>query len=237
MLLAATVLASSVYAGGPDVMAAPQHQDPTLFATAEGGYSWNSVGDTTIVYDGIGGTVAKSDEGATARVAVGGIHYTTNPNLSYTGEIGGGYYGKNTFGNAARGIDARNYYYGLDLLAGVDYKVNNMFDIFAKFGGLLENIRMVRNYNLSLLTSDVTGSDNETSTAFSFAPELKLGAVYNIDSVWGLSASYLHVFGNDVSMSINKTQAAGVTTAVTSSQTGGPVSLNTILAGVVYKFN
>lgn len=93
MLVAAAVLASTAYAGGPDKMVAmPQAQDHALFATIEGGYTWNSLGDTNLAYT-IGSETftlspSQTNSGGTGRVAFGAMHQSTNPSIYYTGELG-----------------------------------------------------------------------------------------------------------------------------------------------------
>lgn len=237
LLAAATVLVSTAYAGGDDTLTMPaQNQNPVLFATAEGGYTWNSLGDTQITVGGTTFTATQTDSGGSGRLAMGAVHYSTRtPGLSYTGELGWGYYGKTEYAESDRGIDAQDYIYGVDLLAGVDYMFNSKFDGFFKLGGLFENVRMKRTTDLSELTGGTaSGTDNETTTTSSVIPEVKIGGIYNVTSEWGLSAAYVHAFGNsDVSMTIQKTADPDVSNTTA---TGAPVSLNTILFGVVYRF-
>lgn len=137
-----------------------------------------------------------------------------------------------TVSSSTASVDTKDTIYGLDLLAGIGYKFNSMFEGFFKLGGLLENTRMNRNTNINSTTVDV--ADNQTTTSSAVIPEVKVGGLYNIDNDWALSASYMHAFGNgDVSLNVNKTYAGTETTTATA----GPISLNTILAGVVYKFD
>lgn len=242
MLLVATVLASSAYAGGPTTEMPVSHSKPALFASLEGGYTWNDVGNTTVSYTNtttdatFTGSPNKSNSGGTGVLSVGAIHYSsTNPDLSYTGEMGLGYYGKTQFTTPLNIINSTNYMYGLDLLAGVDYSFNPSFDAFFKLGGLLENVRLVRNTNLNAVGINVI--ENETTTVSSVIPELKLGGIYNITEYWGLSLAYMHAFGNSPSMSVSKTVTDGVVVASNYSSTGAPISLNTALLGLVYKFD
>ena len=239
ILLAATVLASSAFAGGYTTEA--PHSKPALFAQLEGGYTWDTMGSTTFSFVGptstFTGGPAETTSGGTGVLSFGAIHYSSaHPDLSYTGEMGWGYYGKREFTVRSNIIDSKNYIYGFDLLAGVDYQFTPMFDVFFKLGALLENVRLVRNTNLNALGASVIS--NETSTVSSVIPELKLGGIYNITDVWGLSLAYMHAFGNTPSMSVTKTIAApGDVTSSNYSSTGAPISLNTVLAGLVYKFD
>jgi len=235
LLLATAALVSNVYAGGMTAEPMQQAPNPTLFTTLEGGYTWNQFGNTTV--NGV--TASQSNSGASGRLAVGATHYSTMVNnLSYTAELGGGYYGQTDYTRASSGINAQNYVYGLDLLAGVDYQIGNMFDVFFKAGGMIQDVRMDRNTDLSKFVAggSVTGIDNETTTASYFAPEIKLGGVYDFTNLWGLSLSYLHVFGNNVNMNISKTDTGG-TVASNTTITGSPVSLNNLMVGLRYKFN
>ena len=234
MLVAATLLASTVYAGGPSVEPMPQSHNLPLFATLEGGYTWNDLGTTTV--NSL--TASESNKGFSGRVAAGAAHYSSyNPSLSYTGEFGWGYYGQTDYTLASRGVDAENYIYGLDLLGGVNYQVNDLFDVFFKLGGMLQNIRMHRNTNLDNFIGGtaVTGTDNETTTVSSVIPEIKLGGVYNFTDCWGISLAYMHAFGNNVSMTVDKTHTADTVTSTTT-VTGAPVSLNNVMLGLRYRF-
>ena len=235
LLLATAALISNAYAGGMTAEPMQQAPNPTLFTTLEGGYTWNDFGNTTVQNT----VIAPSTSGASGRLAFGATHYSTmHQNLSYTAEIGGGYYGETGHSSALRGVSAKNYIYGLDLLAGVDYQINNMFDVFFKLGGLLENTRMVRNTDLSkyIAGGTVTGIQNETTTSSSVIPEVKLGGVYNFTNLWGLSLSYMHAFGNNVSLDTNRTVNAD-TEVTNGTATGIPVSLNNLMVGLRYKFD
>ncbi|OGT42506.1 MAG: hypothetical protein A3F13_09175 [Gammaproteobacteria bacterium RIFCSPHIGHO2_12_FULL_40_19] len=242
LLLATTFLAAHVYAGGPTVEPMAQPQNHALFATLEGGYTWNYVGNTTVSYanttTGATNTESptKTNNGGSGRFALGAIHYTSNPDISYTGEFGWGYYGKTTFTTPSNILTAKNYLYGFDLLGGIAYKFTPMLDGFFKLGGLLENVRMVRNVNL--YSVNVNAIENETTTVSSVIPLVKLGGIYNLTDCWGLSLAYTHAFGNSPSMTVNKTVAGSppVATASTISSTGAPISFDNVMAGVMYKF-
>ena len=233
--LSTVLLVSGAYAGGQTVEPMPQDQNPTLFATLEGGYTWNELNATTV--NGV--TANQSNSGGTGRFAIGGIHQSTmHPNLSYTAEVGAGYYGQTDYTAPVRGINAQNYIYGFDVLGGVDYKFCNMFDLFFKVGGLMENVRMNHSTDLSKYVGDgtVVGIDNSKTTISSVIPEIKVGGIYDITNAWGLSAAYMHAFGNNVSMVTSRTAVGGVITS-NSSAIGSPITLNTLTFGVVYKFN
>lgn len=236
LLISAIVLSSSaVYAGGPSVEPMSQNNNLPLFATVEGGYTWNAFGNTTV--NGV--TASKSDKGVSARAAVGATHYSTsNPNVSYTAEGGWGYYGKTEYISSSSGVDAKDYIYGIDFLAGVNYAVNNMFDLFVKAGALVQNIRINRTTDLSRFVAGgtVTGTDTERKTVSSVIPEIKLGGVYNINEAWGISLAYMHAFGNNVSMSVSKTHGADSATSNTTI-TGAPVTLNNVMLGLRYRFS
>lgn len=236
MLLASVVLASNAYAGG-EVIQPMQPLNPALFATIEGGYTWNALGSTTVSYTGetstFTGTVPKKKHGATGRVAAGAIHYSSNPDLSYTAELGWGYYGYTTYKTVLNLINAKNSIYGVDLLLGINYQFNPMFDVFLKLGGLLENVRMTRNTNLNSVGIPVV--ENVTTTTSSVIPEVKLGGIYNLTNAWGISLAYMHAFGNSPSMSVTK---VATTTPVTTNirSMGSPITLDSVTLGLEYKF-
>lgn len=236
LLISAFILSScTAFAGGSTVEPMSQNKNLPLFATVEGGYTWNTLGDTTVNTV----TASKSDSGASGRAAVGAAHYSTsNSDLSYTAEAGWGYYGKTEYSSSTRGIDAKDYIYGIDFLAGVNYAASSMFDLFLKAGALLENIRLDQSTDLSkfIAGGTVTGTDNEITTVSSVVPEIKLGGVYNFTEAWGISLAYMHAFGNNVSMTISKTHGADSSVSDTT-VTGAPASLNNVMLGLRYRFS
>ena len=239
LLIASSLLASAVYAGGPDTMAMPAAPGHSMFAAIEGGYSWNTFGNTTVAIGNIvtptQRVVTPSNNGGTGRVAIGAIHYSTySPKLAYTAEAGWGYYGKTSYTAADKGINAQNYLYGFDLLGGVDYQFTSKFDGFLKLGALLENTRMDRNTDLSKYTDGfvISGTENVKNTTSSILPELKVGGIYNITDAWGITGSYMYAYGNG---NVSENTYRSVTVHNTTSTTA-PASLSTILFGVQYKF-
>ncbi|MDP1574957.1 MAG: hypothetical protein Q8L78_08545 [Coxiellaceae bacterium] len=236
--LVTALLASSVYAGGPDVMAMPAAPAHSLFTTVEGGYSWNNYGNTIVAIHPttpVQHIVTPSNNGGTGRVAIGAIHYSTYcPKLSYTAEAGWGYYGSTSYTASAAGINAKNYMYGFDALAGVDYEFTSKIDGFFKLGALFENTKMNRNTDLGTYTGGIvtSGTENVSSTTSSILPELKVGGVYNITDAWGLTAAYMFAYGNgNVSSNIRKTA-----TTEDKYVTNAPASINSLLFGLQYKF-
>ena len=241
-LFAAVILASNAQAAtvhharvmkDEPVMTAVQR--PMLFATAEGAYTWTSIGSTQV--NGV--TASKSTNGWGGRIAGGATHYSSyDQNLSYTAELGWGYYGKTDISLAGSGINAENQIYGLDMLVGANYRYS-MIDMFLKVGGMVENIRMSRNTDLQRYVAggNVVGTSNSTMTTTSVVPEIKVGGVYNINDQWGVSLAYMYVFGNDnVNMSSSKS-FNGATITNNSSVTGSPVALSTVMFGLRYSFD
>ena len=115
---------------GP-VTTAPEH---ALFASVEGAYTWSSLGPVMInnrvlnsSYNGWGG-----------RVAAGAVHHTATP-LSYTAELGWGYYGDKDYSTPLAGvIKSKDKLYGVDFLVGANYRFDQ-FDLFAKAGAMIES--------------------------------------------------------------------------------------------------
>jgi len=224
------LLGSSVFAGpsfAPVPMAAAVSQHP-LFIDAEGGYTWNSI-DNTIVRTT---TINPSNSGGTGRIAAGAVYHSTDV-LSYTGEMGWGYYGKSHFSNSSLGINNDVQIYGLDLLLGANYQYEG-FDFFLKFGGLLENVRVHRVTDNSLFVAgdDVTGISNTTTTTGTVIPELKVGVRYDWNDQWGVSLAYMYAFGNGDVYSRHTPVLHGSNTTSVSA----PVSLSTLLVGLHFSF-
>src|SRR5204863_6667447 len=111
-----------------------------------------------------------------------------------------------------------------------------MFDGFFKVGAMFQNVRLVRNLDLNSRGANVI--ENETSTVSSVIPELKVGGIYNLSDAWGISLAYMHAFGNSPSMTVTKTLTAPPVSVSASSisSTEAPISLDSVLAGIVYKF-
>jgi len=230
-------LSSSLYAGSMGPVS--EAQGHALFADGEAAYTWNSIGSTIVRNQ----SIPSSDNGWGGRIGAGAVHYYSDK-ISFTGELGWGYYGKTSFTSTALGINTQAEIYGMDLLVGTDYRFNENFDLFLKLGGMLENVRLKRNTNSTNLisTSGATfgGVSKTVTTMGSVVPEIKVGGIYNFCDDWGVSLAYMYVFGNeDVSLNINPSVQHAAPTLVVNNNvtaTSSPVALSTIMFGLHYKF-
>jgi len=229
----ALTVSSALFAGTMGPVSEARH---TLFVSGEGAYTWNSIDDTVVH----GVTIDNSTNGWGGRIAAGAIHYSVD-NLSYTAEMGWGYYGQTKFESDAFRINTRTSMYGLDLLVGGDYRMDN-FDLFLKVGGMIENAKLHKVQNNALLvtpllTSADTGVSDTTRTYSSVVPEIKVGGIYNLNDQWGVSLAYMYVFGNDVSLNIDPKFTSADTTSNNITARSVPVALSTLSLGLQYKFS
>ncbi|MFI4919700.1 MAG: hypothetical protein ACHP65_09115 [Legionellales bacterium] len=229
----ALAVSSTLFAG---TMGPIAEVKPALFVTGEGAYTWNGVGRTTI--NDV--SLDKTKNGWGGRIAAGATHYSVD-NMSYTGELGWGYYGQSKFHNSDIGLNTTSSIYGMDLLVGANYKYDN-FDLFFKVGGMVENVRHHRLANTVNSTPGLSYANyTDTSTTKSaVAPEIKAGGVYNINDQWGVSLAYMYVFGNKANVNISDTVSGSAATgyAVSSTITARslPVSLSSVMFGLRYSF-
>lgn len=229
-LFSTLVLSAHGYAGDMGPAVAPAN---SLFTSVEGAYTWDSVGSTVVN----GFHAHKTKDGWGGRLAAGAIHHSTYSNWLYTAEMGWGYYSKTSISAPLFGINADNYIYGLDLLVGAGFAYNQ-FDFFLKAGGMIQDVRMVRRTNLSSLVvgGNVVGTSNTTLTTSSVVPEIKVGGAYNFNEHLALTLAYMYVFGNDnVSTRFTRTFNTDTFTS-TSSVTGAPIALSSVMFGLRYTF-
>lgn len=173
---------------GPASMQSPN----MVFASLEGSYTWNKISS----YSVNSREVDASTKGWGGRIAGGMIHPITDK-LRVTGEIGGGYYGRPVLNlPAATGISIESSIDGYDALLGVMYKVSQ-FDVFGDVGFMAQNFRVKNTINTSLGSPGglFSGTSTTKSNTTQIFPEIKVGGIYNLDSNWGISLAYMHVFG------------------------------------------
>lgn len=203
----------------------------SLFAVAEGGYTWTSLNNS--VFNGV--TTGQTKSGGTGRIGAGAVHWAC-PNIGFSGEAGWGYYDYTKFNSTVSG-NASNQTFGFDMLLGGIYRIDH-FDLALKVGAMWQNVRMVRNSNLAALIGGnvVTGSDKSTSTVSSVLPLIKVSGAYNFNQNWALSLAYQHAFGNN-NVYQNSTKSR-TTTSITSitSRVDAPLTLDTVLLGLQYNF-
>lgn len=236
--IAMAVLALSVgvaaNAGTMGPVAAPQH---TLFVSGEAAYTWSSLGDVYINNN----LLNNSYNGWGGRVAAGAVHHTQTP-LSYTAEIGWGYYGDKDYSTPLFGVlKSKDTLYGVDLLVGANYRFDQI-DVFAKAGAMIESEQQHQILDSSVITSGgfSTGITDLRTTFTNVLPELKVGGAYNFNEEFAFTLSYMYAFGNKTHVAFNSAAttsgAGGVVINQSLSARTAPVSLSTILFGLQYNF-
>lgn len=156
--------------------------------------------------------------------------------FSLTSELGYGYYGRvrTSFINSVN----NNYYAidGLDALVGCLYTLKEL-DIFFKAGAMIENKRVKGSLNLSQAYQGdiISGTQNYNYNFTQVLPALKTGGIYNFNANFGLTLSYMHVFGSSTSFYANKSSGSSPLSIVSTSNihTQNP-SFDSILFGIQY---
>jgi hypothetical protein len=204
------------------------------YLTGEASYTWMDTNG--IDFSAINATT--TNQGWGGRLGAGLLHPYTDK-LGFTGEIGGGYYGNQKFslatikggiaGNNTASID------GYDVLVGALYKMER-FDVFGQMGFMVQNLRTNGYMNIAELTTGgfLKGSVNAKANQTQALPEIKVGGIYNLNTNWGLSVAYMHVFGSTPSMNVqvDATPGAGINTTA-NSNTQNP-SLDAVMFGLRY---
>lgn len=225
------VLVTSLMASSSFANMAPSPFNHALFVSAEGNYTTNSIDSVKVRSI----SLSRSTNDWGGRIAAGAIHHA-DACMSYTAEIGWGYYGKTQFNSSTLGINNTSTIYGMDLLVGADYRYNQ-FDIYAKAGGMNENVKMERKTNLSQFVTggSTVGNTDVTATVSAIVPEVKVGGIYNFNDQVGISLAYMYVFGSTVNMSYAPS-FDGTTTTLNTKTNAPPASLSSIMLGLTYQF-
>ena len=232
MTTAAVVSVAHAGSMGPVSMASSY----TPYLTGEASYTWPQLGNLMINKD----LTTTTSQGWGGRLGAG-MMYNYNEKLSFTGELGGGYYGsKNRKVMTTTGAVASNGSMaidGYDLLAGFVYKWT-YFDVFFQGGFMLENARVTQSVDLGLASPGnfYHGYVSQNGNSTQALPEIKVGGIYNINPNWGLDVAYMHVFGSTPSFNGS---FAGTTTGgvykVIDSVSQNP-TLDSVMFGVHYNF-
>ncbi|NCT56447.1 MAG: hypothetical protein GW760_01865 [Legionella sp.] len=211
------------------------------FVGGEAAYTWNQIQQLSFnqfVTD-------NSTKGWGGRLSLG-MRLSYSERLSFTSEVGGGYYG-NVAGNLdasptvqPEGVDAgvlghTNFNIdGYDVLMGAMYQYNKI-DIFGKFGFMAQNLRAHTTATLSAVIPGGTLSKltDVKQSVTQILPEIKVGGIYNVNENWGMSLAYMHVFGS--SMKTNKTMIGTNTTlTMSNTQNNQNPTLDSIMFGLMY---
>lgn len=222
-----------------DVVASPGF---VPFISGEAAATWNTIKSSTIF--GHSPSIKRNAWGGRGAV---GLYRAYSEHWAVSGEIGWGYYGNTKSTHSGTAPDGRasvsgsttSDLYGFDVLAGLIYRVNQ-FDLFFKAGAMAENRSYNGNISTTITTNGVSGTNNIslTNVQTNVYPEIKVGAIYNINSNLGVSLAYMGVYGNDaLSFSSNGTLPNGTTaTNLDLSAALQNPTLNSVIFGLVYKF-
>lgn len=213
------------------------------FIGGEAAYTWNQVQQLSInrfLSD-------DSTSGWGGRLSLGIIHPYSD-RLSFTSEIGGGYYGrvKRSINASPRvtptgtnaGVVGRSSYNidGYEALMGAMYQYKKV-DLFGKLGFMAQNLRLHKNNTITAVVpgGSLTNTVDEKQSSTQILPEIKVGGIYNMNENLGLTLAYMHVFGS--SMKANGSMI-GTSNSLTISKTQNNQNptLDSIMFGLMYSF-
>ena len=189
-------------------------------------------------------TATTSGQGWGGRLSGGFVHPFADK-WGFISEIGGGYYGGKdaTFyttagtqiGTLKTSVD------GYDVLVGGLYKLDKFdywdvagqLDLLVEGGFMVENFRSQSVVNGDTISSGYDGTSNVKSDITQAFPEIRVGGIYNLNENWGLTVTYLHVWGSSPRsvQGISKTATVETTNAAVNAQAP---TLDTVLFGLKY---
>jgi hypothetical protein len=169
------------------------------FVAFEGGYTVNSIGNYnfTLIGTGLELSSIKKSQHYTGRLAVGMINMMDD-NFASTAELGWGYYGRTSLNPSFLGygnLTIKRTITGFDALVGVAFIQPN-YSLSFKAGALIQNMTTQTSATLSDLNFPFFNTYNSKENQTAALPEIKLGAAYNIDNNWSLTAAYLFALGS-----------------------------------------
>lgn len=205
------------------------------FMALEGGYTITTIDNYDFTVSGVGLNFAsiKKAQHYTGRLAAG-IQNMMDDQTAITSELGWGYYGRTTLNppNVDFGeFTLQHTVTGFDALIGLAYIQPN-FSLSLKGGALIQNLTRKTTATANFAGIGLLGTDTFISKTNQTAalPEIKLGAAYNFDSNWALTASYMFALGarNRTTGSINADDS------VTFTSNNLNPTLNSLLLGVQF---
>lgn len=175
----------------------------TAFFAAEGGYTWNSIDGYNFDLVGVGTSLfinsQKSRQQYTGRLAAGMLNLVDDQ-IGITGELGWGYYGRTTLSPVIGtyhlvpySLSTQYTVSGFDALLGVAW-IQSYFNLSFKAGALFQNMQ-TDEIATTPLFNDSIGTISTKSNSTAVLPAIKLGAAYNFDSNWSITAAYLLAIG------------------------------------------
>lgn len=211
-LFSALTFSSMAFAGGMG----DSNTCCAAFISLEGGYSWSSINNYNFTLIGANTALISNQDKQPygARLAAGMISMVDDE-VGFTGELAWGYYGKKTLNPAISGLASpfpgalsiSNTLYGFDALLGVAY-VQPYFSLSFKAGAMVQNMLNNTTAALAPLGFPIIDTLNVKTNHTQVLPEIKVGAAYNFNQNWAITASYLLAVG-------------------TTADTGGSLDVNT----------
>ncbi len=199
-----------------------------IFGNVEGAYNW--IQNMPFSFNGHSPTVTKQPWGG--RASGGLLYFPVDDQFGMGLEAGWGYYGGVKMVSLRDDKwSAQTKLNGTDVLFDFIYRFEYL-DVLGDVGFL------VQNQQLRLLDNQTTGPVREAlKTGLTrlydqsgIFPEIKVGFLYHLSDYWGISFSYLHVFGS-ATQNEAETDSSGEAISGSGSDQGNP-SLNTLMLGL-----
>lgn len=211
------------------LIADPCPSSSIYFVSLEGSYSWNQFNGVKI--NGYPSTQHSDLFGG--RLA-GGIAHPVSDNILLSAELGGGYYGNTSPSIVEAGVKGHFSIDGYDLLLGSAYKMDHI-TYFGKVGVMGQNLRskITKDLAIEIPGDFISGITSTDMSQTQLLPEVKLGALYQLNNKIDLSLAYMHVFGSvmEKNMMMAASQLQITTNGHVNSQNP---SLNSVMIGIQY---
>jgi len=189
-------------------------------------------------------TATTSGQGWGGRLSGGFVHPFADK-WGFISEIGGGYYGgKNYSFYTTAGAEVgtlKTSVDGYDVLVGGLYKLDKFdywdvagqLDLLVEGGFMVENFRQQAVKNEANYASGYAGTTNVKDDLTQAFPEIRVGGIYNLNENWGLTVTYLHVWGSSPRETLSLSNTGTVLTENSAINTQAP-TLDTVLFGLKY---
>ena len=230
-LISALSCSSLVHAGGMG----GQTGTP-VFISLEGGYTVHTIDnyDFAVTDLNLALSSVKKNQHYTGRLGAGMINML-DEQVGMTGEIGWGYYGRTTLNPDLIGFGdftIQHTLTGFDALIGIAY-IQPSFSLSVKAGAMIQNMttKTTSTGVFALFSSSVFDSVIVKTNQTAVLPEVKLGASYNFDNNWGVTAAYMLAYGSSSRTNGNFNTATGIATLNVNNL--NPTT-NTLLLGIQY---
>ena len=212
----------------------------SAFISLEGGYTVTAEEDYHFTITGTNNTLSSIVENQhySGRLAAGMMNMVDDQ-WGVTGELGWGIYGTTTLNpDALPAFTGFGTYTiertltGLDALVGIAYVQSN-FSVSFKAGALIQNMTTTTTStgNFVFLNFNIYDSYTYKTNQTAALPEIKLGAAYNFDNNWALTAAYIFAYGGTSKTSGEYNPLPGRSTVVVDNLHPG---MNSLLVGIQY---